>query len=353
MEVILTTSRAAVREAISTIRAAAADYLPKPLDVGHLLQRLANLVVGRRATLPDSPEGGTPAPETLEERTGIVGRSAEMVQLRGRIGAIADSDTAVLVTGESGTGKELVARAHPPGEPPARPARWWPSTAAALPAGADRGRAVRPRARGLHRGRSQARRPLPGRRRRHPVPGRDRRSAARGAGQAAARAAGGRVRAGGQQQDHAGRRAGGLGDQPGPARRWWRPDGSARTCCTGCGSSRSPSPPLRQRMEDLPLLVRALLGARAPGRGSRPALSAAAWDALMRYPFPGNVRELENTINHALVMARGQPEILPRHLPAEVADHARAMRRPDRPRALRCPGGGAVRARRTSGGRWP
>ena len=104
-------------------------------------------------------------------------------------------------------------------------------------------------------------------------------------------------------------------------------------------------PPLRQRVADLPLLVARLLDRLGRPGEQRPALSAAAWDALMHYPFPGNVRELENTLTHALVMSRGQPEILPRHLPAEVAEHAKAMRYARTGRAqFPVRGGGAVRA---------
>jgi two-component system nitrogen regulation response regulator GlnG len=66
-------------------------------------------------------------------------------------------------------------------------------------------------------------------------------------------------------------------------------------------------PPLRERGEDLALLLRANL-ARYAVRLGKPSLrefSADAWDALTRYFYPGNVRELENLVHHAALMADG------------------------------------------------
>jgi transcriptional regulator with GAF, ATPase, and Fis domain len=55
-------------------------------------------------------------------------------------------------------------------------------------------------------------------------------------------------------------------------------------------------PPLRDRVEDIPLLVEHFLNRYFRARGKEPrALSAAMLEAFERYPWPGNVRELENT----------------------------------------------------------
>src|SRR5262245_28078656 len=76
-------------------------------------------------------------------------------------------------------------------------------------------------------------------------------------------------------------------------------------------------PPLRERTGDLPLLVAYFLLKHAqPGR--RPTLSPSAWAAVAAYPFPGNVRELEHAIQHAVVLARGL-EIEVEHLPRDIA----------------------------------
>ncbi len=62
-------------------------------------------------------------------------------------------------------------------------------------------------------------------------------------------------------------------------------------------------PALRDRVGDLPLLGEALLARVAPTR--RLGLSAAAWQALARYDFPGNVRELRNVLERASLMCDG------------------------------------------------
>ena len=66
-------------------------------------------------------------------------------------------------------------------------------------------------------------------------------------------------------------------------------------------------PPLRERREDIPLLVHHLV-ARLQGRLGRKFLGAspAALEALARYPFAGNIRELENKLHHAMVVAPGE-----------------------------------------------
>src|SRR5574340_208846 len=70
-------------------------------------------------------------------------------------------------------------------------------------------------------------------------------------------------------------------------------------------------PPLRERIEDLPMLAERLLSRLEPGR--RIALSAEAMSALMRHDFPGNVRELRNILERALIMLDGNT-IQPQHL---------------------------------------
>jgi DNA-binding NtrC family response regulator len=64
-------------------------------------------------------------------------------------------------------------------------------------------------------------------------------------------------------------------------------------------------PPLRERREDIPLLVSALLDRLARHHDqSAPSVSDAALQALRRYDWPGNVRELENVLTQAMVLAR-------------------------------------------------
>jgi two-component system response regulator HydG len=65
-------------------------------------------------------------------------------------------------------------------------------------------------------------------------------------------------------------------------------------------------PPLRDRRDDLLLLLEAFLQAMAQESGGDPkALSSDALDAVAVYEWPGNVRELENALEHAVVLSRG------------------------------------------------
>jgi two-component system NtrC family response regulator len=67
------------------------------------------------------------------------------------------------------------------------------------------------------------------------------------------------------------------------------------------------TPPLRQRRDDIPLLIDHILAARNSGRAAW-RLADDARAALCAYDFPGNVRELENLLERALVLAEG-PQI--------------------------------------------
>ncbi len=67
-------------------------------------------------------------------------------------------------------------------------------------------------------------------------------------------------------------------------------------------------PPLRERSGDVPLLVRSILErlARENQLKSTPELDAAALTQLQAYPFPGNVRELENVLERAVTLSDGK-----------------------------------------------
>ncbi|HHI96498.1 MAG TPA: sigma-54-dependent Fis family transcriptional regulator [Thermodesulfatator atlanticus] len=77
-------------------------------------------------------------------------------------------------------------------------------------------------------------------------------------------------------------------------------------------------PPLRERPEDIPLLAETFLEelARHSGLG-RKRLSQEALEALMKYDFPGNVRELKNLIERLVIMSRGETIEL-EDLPPEI-----------------------------------
>ncbi len=83
-------------------------------------------------------------------------------------------------------------------------------------------------------------------------------------------------------------------------------------------------PPLRERKEDIPLLVEALV-ARAAAENGRPVppVTPAAMKALLDYDWPGNVRELENVLERALILGPGIVDV--EQLPEAVR---RAVPRP-------------------------
>jgi DNA-binding NtrC family response regulator len=78
-------------------------------------------------------------------------------------------------------------------------------------------------------------------------------------------------------------------------------------------------PPLRERKEDVPLLVRHFLEKfRADAAGPAPTVSQEAMRRLMSYPWPGNVRQLENAIERAVAFTGGRSHIDAGDLPIEV-----------------------------------
>jgi len=77
-------------------------------------------------------------------------------------------------------------------------------------------------------------------------------------------------------------------------------------------------PPLRERRDDIPLLVQHFLAKFAPG--SAVHASQTAMRALMAYDWPGNVRQLENAMERAVALGAGRPEIDVADLPPEVRE---------------------------------
>jgi len=89
--------------------------------------------------------------------------------------------------------------------------------------------------------------------------------------------------------------------------------------------------PLRDRRDDIPLLVEHFFDAMGRVNGNRPTVSPAAFAALMDYTWPGNVRQLANVIERLLVSGCG-PEIGVEDLPLEVRTQANISVRPKRER---------------------
>ena len=106
---IVMTAYATVATAVEAMKLGAFDYIQKPFEADAI-----NLQVDRalqHARLRQENEALRTSLNDLRETRPLVGDSEVMVQLRERITRIAESDATVLISGESGTGKELVARA--------------------------------------------------------------------------------------------------------------------------------------------------------------------------------------------------------------------------------------------------
>ena len=107
LPVIVISAQNTIMTAIQATEADAYDYLPKPFDLPDLMKRAARaLEVKRRA-----PQARAELPEGSNDDLPLVGRTPGMQELYRLIARVMNADLPVLVTGESGTGKSLIARA--------------------------------------------------------------------------------------------------------------------------------------------------------------------------------------------------------------------------------------------------
>lgn len=106
LPVIVISAQNTIMTAIQAAEAEAFDYLPKPFDLPDLMKRSARaLDVKRRAPKP------APAPREGGDDLPLVGRTPAMQALYRLVARVMNTDLPVLITGESGTGKSLIARA--------------------------------------------------------------------------------------------------------------------------------------------------------------------------------------------------------------------------------------------------
>ncbi len=112
MSVIMATGKQSTQTAIEAMKHGAYDYITKPFDVkrlkGIVLKAIENTQLNRKVRYTRDRD------QIQVEENGediMIGSSPEMIEIWKMVGKVADSDATVLIQGESGTGKELLARA--------------------------------------------------------------------------------------------------------------------------------------------------------------------------------------------------------------------------------------------------
>ncbi len=312
--VILMTAYGTTQTAIEAMKLGAYDYLLKPFDVPKLKEIVTNALKAARDM--KQVVSYQPLLESEDYEQGIVGRSEPMQQVFKLIGQVAASDATALITGESGTGKELVARAiYHHGERAQQP--FLAVNCAAIPEqlleselfGHERGAFTG--ATGQRIGKFEQCNQgtmfldeigdmTP------PTQTKILRVLQSGTFE----------RVGGNQPIKVDVRVIAATNKPleqAVAARQFREDLFYRLNVV-----RIHLPPLRERREDIPLLVNYFLKKIAREHEREPkSIASSAVKALEKYHWPGNVRELENIIRRAHVIAKSGA-ILPGDLPSEV-----------------------------------
>ena len=148
LPVVLVTAFGSMETAVAAIRAGAYDFIAKPIQMPELLLTLERALEHRQLKEENKQLRDTVARQ--RPPADMIGQSPAMQEVYSMLGRVADTDATVLITGESGTGKELVAQAvHRRGPHSAGPLVAF--NCAAVPDDDARERAVRPRARRVHR----------------------------------------------------------------------------------------------------------------------------------------------------------------------------------------------------------
>lgn len=296
LPIIIMTAYSDLDSAVASFQGGAFEYLPKPFDIDKAIELV------RRATEENEEEEQTPSEETASE---IIGKAPAMQEVFRAIGRLSQSKATVLLTGESGAGKEVVARALHKHSPRAN-APFVAINMAAIPKdlmetelfGHEKGAFTGASA--IRHGRFE-------------------------------QAEGGTLfldeigdmpaelqtrllrvlsdgyyyRVGGHQSLKANVRIIAATHQNLEA--MVRENRFREDLYHRLNVIRLRLPPLRERPEDIPLLVNHFLQKSAENLGVEPKImSEEAMEFLKRFPFPGNVRQLENLCNWLVVMAPSQ-----------------------------------------------
>ena len=297
--VIMISALGEIHDAVRALKSGATDYLIKPFDPDELVLKLRAAVATRR--LEDRLEAGT---RTGAPASGFVGDGQAARALRRAIDKLASTDSTVLITGESGSGKEVVARElHTRSPRSAEPF-------VAVNVGGVHEALMESELFGHEKG---------------AFTGAETRKVGlfelAGAGSLFLDEIGEmplplQVKLLRVLQERKIRRLGGTVDMLVAARILSATnkdivalvrDGRFREdLYYRLDVVRIAVPPLRERREDIPLLAGFLLGKLGARMGKVDArLSAGALEALSAYSYPGNVRELENILERALIYFDG------------------------------------------------
>ncbi len=106
LPVIVISAQNTIMTAIQAAEADAYDYLPKPFDLPDLMKRAARALEVKRKAAPPKAET-----EGAQNDLPLVGRTAQMQALYRLVARVMNTDLPVMITGESGTGKSLIAKA--------------------------------------------------------------------------------------------------------------------------------------------------------------------------------------------------------------------------------------------------
>jgi len=113
--VVIITAHGTVDTAVEALKLGAFDYISKPFDQADVRRIVSKALrtrdLAREDISPSPPPSSRTAGEAARPRFGIIGHSEAFLELSALIDRVADTPTTVLISGESGTGKELVARA--------------------------------------------------------------------------------------------------------------------------------------------------------------------------------------------------------------------------------------------------
>ena len=215
--IVIATAYADVSSAVQALKLGAFDYLSKPLQLPDLVVTMRKALEAKRLRAQVRQLTGR-AQAAMGDF--VAGPSAAMQKVIDMVDKVAEAtDTTVLIQGESGTGKELIADLIARRTPRRCDGAFVEINCATRPREPARERAVRPRARRVHRRQGAEARAVRGSGRRDVVPRRGRRDAGGDAGEAAARARGDDVPAAGRHARSVGRRPHRRGDQQGAGRR--------------------------------------------------------------------------------------------------------------------------------------